>query len=991
MDELLKTFISDAQDILIDLEENILKLESEITKDNIDTIFRQVHTIKGNSSLFDLSQMSNLTHKFETTFSKVRNETLDIDQGKIDVFLKIIDVLNQMVANIEEANQYKIDGLLQDLDNMQNQKSDSDEVKPKPKKKPKKAKPRKKKSSKKDVKDAALFLASLNEELDFLEDKIVSLENEPEPASISELKIKFESYVLSATEFDQDKLVQLFLNLFLFFDLIEKDKIKIDVDTIDLALLSLVYVRNATTAGENVSNLEYNEVINSFKSMELLSDALVEYNKSMPKSKKSSTKKSEDTRKSAGRGKKKTEEKKSDDVKKKNAIRILKSTVDEARKLNKFLFLFKYTNVTELNKIEEYYGKQLESTIIEIFDFSKRDDRKICYLLVTSSEDIREKAALFTILYDRVKIIHEPDVALKIEESVKSVEKPELPAPQTKPESKTTHLKVPIELIDQLINLAGESIVARNEIIQKINSIDSPTLVSSGNKISSLITRLQKNIMRTRMQPVSVLYQRIPRIVRDVSKVLNKKVNLIMDGTDVHLDSTLLDAISDPIMHIVRNAIDHGLESQDERRKLKKTETGMLKIIASLHGGNVILTIVDDGKGVDLKKVKEKIIEKGLASKDTVAGLQDDEILNFIFEPGFTTTTKVTTTSGRGVGMDVVRSSINKVGGTVDIKTVFNKGTTITITLPQTLSIITCQILKIGNRRFALPQQNLVSLVDLEETRVSYVEDHIMYKFHNELIPIFESDKILELNDDGSGKENETKEKFIAVVKTEQYQFGLIFDDILNSEEIVIKPLGKHFLGLNWFSGATILGDGEAILILDIPGMARELNVRHILTNKIMRETKEEPSTVNNSLSEGNYLVFRVFDQQFAISTREKPKIIKLAPDSLDHLLAFSVIEHRGTIVPLFELNKYYEINIIPEKKQRFAVMFHINDQDIGIVVTDIVNVIDNIPPFDQVNFSDETIDGASLIEEKPTMVLNSKNLLEKYLNEYEMQNTAVT
>ncbi len=535
-------------------------------------------------------------------------------------------------------------------------------------------------------------------------------------------------------------------------------------------------------------------------------------------------------------------------------------------------------------------------------------------------------------------------------------------------EEAETHLHVPIRLIDMLINLAGEAVISRNELMQRLARVHDASLEGAGKKMSYLITRLQEGIMRTRLQELNTVFQKIPRIVRDATSGHGKKVELVVTGGEVELDKTLIDAIGESMMHMIRNAVDHGIEEPLEREKRGKRVTGLLRVDAQLRGGNVILTVKDDGRGLDVEKIREKAVLSGQVTQERSQQMSVEEVMDLVFLPGLSTARSVSRTSGRGVGMDVVRSTLKKVGGSVEIESRSGEGTTVTATLPQTLSIVTCLMVSSCHQLYALPQQNVVELILLEQVHLDQVEGHEVYDLRGHLLPLVDLGRVLGLNEEGV-----CSREYIVVVKSERYYFGLLIDRVVNLEEIVVKRLGGHFGGLSFLSGAAILGDGESVLILDVPGLAKFTNMQ---ANASLEEEREEE--VEEAELSG-WLLFGVYDQQFAVSVETVPRIERIERKDIEIFMGIEVMRYRDEIVPVVRLEELYDIEVtLEEQSEYYAVIFQLGEHHAGILSTEIRNVVDTPGEVDKETFVWDSVIGHSILDGKPTLIVDVLDLLQK-------------
>ena len=378
-------------------------------------------------------------------------------------------------------------------------------------------------------------------------------------------------------------------------------------------------------------------------------------------------------------------------------------------------------------------------------------------------------------------------------------------------------VRVDIEKLDDLMNLVSELIIAKNGLV----SISPAEIASDESKkgnfheqveyLERITTNIHQSVMKVRMVPIESVVNRFPRMIRDLSKKLNKKMELYMTGEETELDRTVIDEIGDPLQHILRNAADHGLESNEERIKAGKPEVGSIYLNAFQQGNSVVIEVTDDGGGIDVEKVKRKAIEKGTITPEQAEVMSDKEIIDLLFRPSFSTAEQISDISGRGVGLDVVKTKIEALGGNVECKTVLGEGSTFTIRLPLTLAIIQALMVIIGKEKYAIPLANIDTIEDIPATDIKYVEGKEVINLRGTVIPLIRLDKILDVTDSKQDAENLT----VVIISKGDKKAGLIVDDLIGQLEIVIKSIGKYINNSKMISGATILGDGEIALILD--------------------------------------------------------------------------------------------------------------------------------------------------------------------------------
>src|SRR5208337_2241997 len=403
-------------------------------------------------------------------------------------------------------------------------------------------------------------------------------------------------------------------------------------------------------------------------------------------------------------------------------------------------------------------------------------------------------------------------------------------------------IRVDVGLLDKVMNLVGELVLARNQVLQFANRMKDTSFLAASQHLNLITTELQEGVMKTRMQPIGNIWGQFPRTVRDVALGCGKEVGIEMEGKETELDKTIIEAIKDPLTHLVRNSVDHGIELPEARVKAGKARVGRLILRAFHEGGQVNIEISDDGAGLSSDRIRKKAIERGVITAEQAARMTEREIFNLIFLPGFSTAEKVTNVSGRGVGMDVVKTNVEKIGGLVDLQSTLGRGTTVRVKIPLTLAIIPALVVTCAGERYAIPQVNLLELVRLEAehatTAIEMVHGVPVYRLRGRLLPLVYLSRELKLVGklDSAGSNDAAVN--IVVLQADDRQFGLVVDEINDSEEIVVKPLRKQLKTVKTFAGSSIMGDGKVALILDVLGLAQRASVvtetRHrALTEKV--------------------------------------------------------------------------------------------------------------------------------------------------------------
>lgn len=543
-----------------------------------------------------------------------------------------------------------------------------------------------------------------------------------------------------------------------------------------------------------------------------------------------------------------------------------------------------------------------------------------------------------------------------------------------------TAIRVNVEQLDKLMNLVGELVLARNQIVQYSAQAQENSLIAASQRLNIITTELQESVMKTRMQPIGNVWAKFPRIVRDVAGELGRKVQLVMEGNETELDRTIIEAIKDPLTHIIRNAIDHGIEKPDTRRTSGKPDEGMLILRAFHEGGQVNIEILDDGRGVNVAKVKEKAVQRALITQDQAARMSDREAFNLIFLPGFSTADKVTNVSGRGVGMDVVKTNIEKIGGSVDVLSEPGAGTTIKIKIPLTLAIIPALIVTSGRERFAIPQVSLLELVRLEAEQarkgIEMLYGAPVYRLRGQLLPLVYLNKELELDagnlaDAGSAASSANEAVNIVVLQADGRQFGMVVDEINDTEEIVVKPLGKQLKGITCFAGATIMGDGRVALILDVLGLAQHANV---ITEVRDRSLTEKGRTDSRAGDRQTLLLFSVGEgARMAIPLSMVARLEEFPRSQVERSGSHDVVQYRGQILPLIRVSDHVRAAAGMETGQgdvMQVVVYSERGRSIGLVVGSINDIVEEAVTVRRDAACDGIL-GSAVIQNKVTDLLD--------------------
>ena len=496
-------------------------------------------------------------------------------------------------------------------------------------------------------------------------------------------------------------------------------------------------------------------------------------------------------------------------------------------------------------------------------------------------------------------------------------------------------IRVDVGLLDRLMNLVGELVLARNQVLQYNAQQEDAGFAATSQRLNLITSELQESVMKTRMQPIGVVWNKLPRVVRDLAASCGKQISLEMDGADTELDKTIIEAIKDPLTHIVRNCCDHGIEKPEVRAGRGKSAQGRLLLRAFHEGGHVNIEVGDDGAGIDAERVKQKAVQKGLIAPEHAARMSEREAAQLIFHPGLSTAESVTSISGRGVGMDVVRTNIEKIGGVVDLLSERGHGTTVKIKIPLTLAIIPGLIVTGGGMRFVIPQVSLLELIRLEgeegRKQVERIHGAPVYRRRGQLLPLAYLNELLQIPATNSDSDAIN----IVVLQAEDRQFGLVVDDISDTQEIVVKPIGKLLKGVSCYAGATIMGDGHVALILDVMGVAQRSGVTSEAHDAALAKQKELDQK-RGALT--TLLLFQIGGfERLAVPLSLVARLEEFPASRIESAAGELVIQYRGGILPLITFDGG---NGLDKQETVQVVVFSDGDRQVGLIVDRILDIV---------------------------------------------------
>ncbi len=575
-------------------------------------------------------------------------------------------------------------------------------------------------------------------------------------------------------------------------------------------------------------------------------------------------------------------------------------------------------------------------------------------------------------------------------------------------------VRVRVELLNKLVNLAGELVLSRNQLMQRLKNEDELGLKHVLQNVDLVTSELQESILNTRMQPIGSIFGKLPRMVRDLSKSLGKEIDLSLSGENVELDKSILEALMDPLTHLVRNCVDHGIEPPAERQAVAKPAAGRIALRAFHEGGQVNIEIRDDGRGINIERIRAKALENGLLTKEQAQGVSDKELHDLMFEPGFSTAEKVTEISGRGVGLDVVKTNIEKLGGLVEVGSQVGRGTTFTLKLPLTLAIIPSLIVTCEDRRFAVPQTGLDELVRLRagdvSRRIEKVQGKDVLRLRGKLLPLVRLNELLKIPPtfvhpqtgerlaDGrknladrrqSGQEKSREQRRseradrrqswksainIVVLKVGHDRFGLIVESLIDTEEIVVKPLSEYVVSCKCYAGATIMGDGKVAMILDPIGISHQAGLRF---SEVDREALYEQDRVERELNRQDILLFdNGTPERFGVELADIARIEKIQCSGIERVGEKEFLRSGDVVLQLIRLHQHLPVTA-PQRESSscFVIVPKRAQQPCGIVASNVQDFARTKLVLDRTGLRAAGLKGSALIQSALTLILDVEGL----------------
>ncbi|HEY8565864.1 MAG TPA: hybrid sensor histidine kinase/response regulator [Beijerinckiaceae bacterium] len=536
--------------------------------------------------------------------------------------------------------------------------------------------------------------------------------------------------------------------------------------------------------------------------------------------------------------------------------------------------------------------------------------------------------------------------------------------------SKVQTIRVSVDTLEHLMTMVSELVLTRNQLLEIARRHDDSAYKVPLQRLSHVTAELQEGVMKTRMQPIGTAWQKLPRVVRDLSGELGKKIELVMQGAETELDRQVLEVIKDPLTHMVRNSADHGIESALERKAAGKPEKGTIRLNAYHEGGTITIEIADDGKGLDYAAIRRKMAERGLASESEAERMSDAQVAKFIFHPGFSTAKQITAVSGRGVGMDVVKTNIELIGGTIEIRSEQGKGTVFTIKIPLTLAIVAALIVSAKDQRYAIPQVAVLELVRVRpgsDHAIERINGTPVLRLRDRLLPIVPISKVLGL----AGAEEPGDEGFVVVTQVGRQRFGILVDGVFHTEEIVVKPMSTKLRHIQLFSGNTILGDGAVVLIIDPNGIAKMVGSGTAENQLHTEEVAEDEA--HDEADSVTLLVFRGGGESLkAVPLSLVTRLEEIDAAKIEWVGGRPLVQYRGRLMPLVPADPAVALK---REGAQALVVFSDGERSMGLVVDEIVDIVEERLDIELVADRSDLV-GSAVVRGRATEIVNVAHYL---------------
>jgi two-component system chemotaxis sensor kinase CheA len=623
---------------------------------------------------------------------------------------------------------------------------------------------------------------------------------------------------------------------------------------------------------------------------------------------------------------------------------------------------------------------------------------EVLYATPFGSELIAEFTGLAA---DKIQIVDQKGTARALNSPAPEAAAPEAPAPpaapplKREPASKSTGpsraeqdatIRLSVTLLDSLMTLAGELVLSRNQLNESLSRGDQRGIRTGAQRLSLATSELQEVVTLTRMQPVGSIFGKFSRVVRDLARDLGKEVQLQIEGNDVEIDKTILEGLSDPLTHMVRNAVDHGIETPQRRTAAGKPLPGTISLKASHQAGQVVIELSDDGRGLDADKVAESAVKKGQVPRDQALAMTDREKMALIFLPGVSTAEKVSDVSGRGVGMDVVKTNLDRLGGKIEIDSTPGQGTAFRIKLPLTLAIIPSLLISVGGQRFAIPQISVGELIRIRAAefgeRIGQAAGAEVLTLRDRLVPLVRLAGLFGQQEAAGQALN------VVLVDTGAFQYGLVVEDLHDTAEIVVKPLGRHLQSVRDFAGATILGDGRVAVILDVAELAARANLSASQARELSRQL--HPAEASGKQRHSLLLFSNASEERCAVPIELVSRIERIRPQQVEHLGGRRSMQYRGASMPVVSLCDVAAVGEIASDQSWVVVVFEIGGRSIGLLAAEPLDMMETELELDTVTLRQPGISGSAILKDRTTLMVNIFEIAERVRPEGEPMSGAV-
>ncbi len=976
-ESLLDDFVAESREHLDSIEPDLLEMEkagSNASAEVLNRVFRAIHSIKGAAGFFAFESLKRLSHTMENVLMPVRDGELEITPEMMDVLLTAVDKLRVMIDDVQASDDVPCEDEIAKLNSFLGAEDDSTEEK-----------------SDTGAADAKKNDSEYRIKLDLGTDEVRSALKHGQRVYEIVANLRHDLHNREQTPEDFTETVESVGHCLAFPPNISELEDRLDEDIAFSFLFATVLEKDLVCSALGLTAGQVIEI---------------------------------DT----------AEIKKQLQAEQAGGQEPQSSSDDTGRVLPLGEILIK------LGTAPAHVARALQKQ-------ADGDKRKLGEILVEKGFVVEEtiNEALRLQKVQKANVSEQANQPVPEPKNSKKPENASQPRPKSKAKSETTEtLRVRVPLLTRLMNTAGELVLGRNQLLSALDrhSDAIPGLAAILQNVDHVTTELQEGIMQTRMQPIGSVFSRFGRVVRDIARQLGKEIDLQTEGSEVELDKSIIELLSDPLTHIVRNCADHAIELPDEREKAGKRRTGKIILRAYHEGGQVNISVSDDGRGIDTDKVLTKAVEKGVVAKADAGKMSHREIVNLIFAPGFSTADVVTDVSGRGVGMDVVRTNIEKLGGHINVDTAVGKGTTVTLRLPLTLAIIPALVVGVEGCRFAVPQVNLVELVCVRaadvKKRIESVHGASVLRLRGKLLPLVRLTDVLDIagtyDDPGTAEPlvserervpdrrspSDSKDKSDAAASNRQIvqrsgndrredwksdynilvlqvgtnQFGVIVDELFGSEEIVVKPLSNFLKNCVCFAGATIMGDGRVIMILDAGGLSRQANLHFsdLKSEEDRRQAEQDKEDAGAGAGRRSIILFASADGDFFAVPQEKVlRLERIKASDIERVGSREFIQYRRAGLPLVRLDEYLPVKPLPgDISEMYLVIPKQPDADSaqqargGIVASKIVDAMDVVVRLQAASITGPGAEGSAIVKDRLTLFLDPIKLLDAAGIDYE-------